>query len=453
MASENPNPSDGNAAFRTMHLSAKFPPVKRARLPAAVPTDLAGAYTDRNRLVSIIETAAQVSGKQPRDPSGYRPLTRRLNIAIATAGRFHVLDLARELHALGHHVRFYSYLLRARARHFGLPDECHASLLPLLLPAVAWQRMIPRLMPEMRERVLYALLNRAVIMRLHPCDVFICMSGIYLEAARFAKERYGATIWLERASRHILSQNEILAAIPGAERPSPLAIRRELAGYALADRIVIPSHHVAESFRYDGPVYAKLFYNPYGVDLAMFPARREKLPAEPFSFLFVGTWSLQKGCDLLAKALRKVPGVRLTHVGAIDDLDFPSGDDRFVHVDPVPQPELARFYAAADMFVLASRQDGFGVVLLQALASGLPVICTDRTGGPDLAHTPALAARITVVPAGDVAALGYAIAAWCDRLRARADLPPLAAADRKTLSWAAYGRRYGDELLSTIGSG
>jgi hypothetical protein len=85
------------------------------------------------------------------------------------------------------------------------------------------------------------------------------MSGIYLEAARFAKQRYGATIWLERGSRHILSQDEILAAIPGAERPSPLVMRRELAGYALADRVVIPSHHVGERFRRDGATYAKLF--------------------------------------------------------------------------------------------------------------------------------------------------------------------------------------------------
>jgi alpha-maltose-1-phosphate synthase len=375
-------------------------------------------------------------------------VTRRLNIAIATSGRFHVLDLARELHALGHHVRFYSDVPRARARHFGLPDECHVSLLPLVLPAVAWQRLIPHLMPRMRECVLYASLNRAVMMRLSPCDVFICMSGIYLEAARFAKARYGATIWLERGSRHILSQDEILAAIPGAQRPSPLAIRRELAGYALADRVVIPSHHVAESFRRDGAAYAKLFYNPYGVDLAMFPLCAKRAPAEPISLLFVGIWCLRKGCDLLAEAVRKVPGARLTHVGAIGDLDFPTGDDRFVHVDPVPQPELSRFYAAADVFVLASREDGFGMVLSQALASGLPVICTDRTGGADLAYTPAIAARITVIPAGGIKTLRDAIAAWCDRLRSRADLPPLAAADRETLSWAGYGRRYSDELIS-----
>lgn len=375
---------------------------------------------------------------------------QRLNIAIATAGRFHVLDLARELHALGHHVRFYSYVPRGRARRFGLPDECHVSLLPLVLPAVGCGRLLPRLMPGMREQVLYAMLNRAVILRLRPCDVLICMSGIYLEAARFAKQRYGATIWLERGSQHILSQDEILASIPAAERPSPLVIRRELAGYALADRVVIPSRHVGESFRRDGLVCAKLFYNPYGVDLAMFVPRPAKSPAEPFLLLFVGTWSLQKGCDLLADAVRRVPRLRLTHVGAIGDLDFPTGDDRFVHIDPVPQPELARFYAAADVFVLVSRQDGFGVVLSQALATGLPVICTDRTGGPDLAQTRALAARITVVPAGDLDALACAIARCRDRWFGGEKLPPLSETDREKLSWAAYARRYSDELTARV---
>jgi glycosyltransferase involved in cell wall biosynthesis len=296
--------------------------------------------------------------------------------------------------------------------------------------------------------MLYTLLNCGVRMRLRPCDVFICMSGMYLEAARFAKEHYAATIWLERGSRHILSQDEILASVSSAERPSRLAVRRELTGYGLADRVVVPSHHAAESFRRDGSTYDKLFYNPYGVHLAMFPLRGEKSPVDPISFLFVGTWCLRKGCDLLAEAVRKVPGVRLTHVGAVGDSDFPTGDDRFLHVDPVPQPELARFYAAADVFVLASREDGLGTVLPQALASGLPLICTDRTGGLDLAHTPSLATRITIVPHDDVGALTSAIADWRDRGRSGERLPRLSETDRERLSWAAYARRYSDELLA-----
>ena len=74
------------------------------------------------------------------------------------------------------------------------------------------------------------------------------------------------------------------------------------------------------------------------------------------------------------------------------------------------------------------------------------LICTDRTGGADLAHTPALAARITVVPHDDVGALASAIAGWRDRRRTGDSLPPLSQPDRETLSWTAYARRYSDEL-------
>ncbi len=372
-----------------------------------------------------------------------------LRIAIASAGRFHVLDLARELNALGHRVRFYSYVPAARARSFGLPAECAVSLLPFAVPPLAWQRLAPGFLPRLRERLMYAALNYAVILRLRRCDVFICMSGIYLEAARFARRRHGASIWLERGSRHILSQLRILAGIEGAEVPSRFTVRRELAGYEMADRIVVPSIHVAESFATEPHLRSKLFRNPYGVDLNMFPARGSKDVGESIALLYVGTWSLQKGCDLLEAAVGSVDGVRLTHVGAIGDLCFPRTPERFAHHDPVAQSTLTPFYAAADLFVLASRQDGFGMVLSQALASGLPVICTDHTGGGDLAEMPGFAARITVVPAGDADALEGAIRDWRDRLRGGDAPPPLGEAQRQRLSWAAYARRYDAELRRT----
>ena len=308
---------------------------------------------------------------------------------------------------------------------------------------------MPRFTPRMQERVLFALLNRAVMLRLRPCDVFICMSGYYLEAARFAKQRYGAAIWLERGSHHIHSQDEILAAIPGAQRPSPLAIRRELAGYALADRVVIPSYHVGESFRRDESAYTKLFYNPYGVDLAMFPLCSEKAPTDE-ALLTSLCWNLvpAKRLRSLGRGSQKEPWGATYPCRPGWRFGFSDRRRPVPSLDPAPQPELARFYAAADVFVLASREDGFGMVLAQALASGLPLICTDRTGGADLAHTPALAARITLVPHDDAGALACAIAKWRDRWRAGERLPLLPETDREKLSWAAYARRYSDELLA-----
>ena len=138
-----------------------------------------------------------------------------LKIGIATAGRFHVLDLARELDALGHEVTLYSFVPRRRARAFGLPHRCHVALLPLVFPFVAWERLLPKWAPELRETWLHRALNWAVALRLRRCDVFVFMSGIYLEAARTARSRFGARLWLERGSQHILAQDALLAAAGG----------------------------------------------------------------------------------------------------------------------------------------------------------------------------------------------------------------------------------------------
>src|SRR5690349_16182628 len=105
-------------------------------------------------------------------------MTEPLHIAIAAAGRFHVLDLVRELNALGYAVDLYSYVPKARAQRFGLPSVCHRSLLPLALPALTLERLAPAVSPSIREWLLYKSLNLAVMARLRACGLFIAMSGI-----------------------------------------------------------------------------------------------------------------------------------------------------------------------------------------------------------------------------------------------------------------------------------
>ena len=376
---------------------------------------------------------------------------RPLRIAIATSGRFHVLDLARELADRGHKVCLYSMLPNSRVEHFGLHRRYHRSLLPYVAPFAGWQKYAPEVAPSLRNYLSSLALDQLVSVVLEPCDVFIGMSGIFVKALKAARKHYGARIWLERGSQHILSQAEILAAVPKARRPSKREVARELEGYCLADRIVVPSLHVADSFKRDPTAHAKLFVNPYGTNIDMFPCNP---PASAnvlsMRLIYAGNWSYRKGCDLLTLAVKSLPNVSLVHVGAILDAKFPTGETQFEHHNPVPQAQLGRFYATAHAFVLASREDGFGMVLAQALAAGLPVICTDRTGGMDLRHTPALRDRITIVPNGDVEALRDAIAEVTKRLRFGPPYGSLEETDRASLAWRAYARRYSDELLADL---
>ncbi|HKH91555.1 MAG TPA: glycosyltransferase [Gemmatimonadaceae bacterium] len=119
---------------------------------------------------------------------------------------------------------------------------------------------------------------------------------------------------------------------------------------------------------------------------------------EPFRFLSVGHLVPQKGFDVLLRALAicHAGGDRfhLTIVGTgyeeealraiARELDLESSVAWLGAPDRAEMPEV---YRGADAFVLASRHESFGVVVIEALASGLPVVAT-RCGGPEEIVTP-----------------------------------------------------------------
>jgi starch synthase len=368
-----------------------------------------------------------------------------MRIAIVTTGRFHMLDLARELAALGHDVAFYSYVPRRRAEQLGLPAQCHRGLLPWVLPLVAARSKGPGAWSNYFDSLLQRAVDGLVARRLKPCDVFIGMSGLCVKSAQAARGKYGAKIILERGSRHVLSQKEILEAIPGLPRPAvpEFNVRRELWGYDFADLVSIPSRHVERSFLERGFPAKKLFRNPYGVDLTMFPPTPKPQNQVP-TLVFAGTWSLQKGCDVLAKAMEGQPW-HLMHVGSVGDAPLPKLAN-FESLGFVPQTKLAEIYGQADIFVLPSRQDGFGMVLSQALSCGLPLVCTDRTGGEDLAELLDDPSWVTVVKPDDVIALRAGIDRALVRAGTQSGVRDILGAAQARLSWRAYGERYNQKL-------
>lgn len=368
-----------------------------------------------------------------------------MRIAIVTTGRFHVLDLARELSKLGHHVEFYSFVPRGRAEKFGLPSRCHRNLLPYVAPLVAAQRYGPKrfIRGWLDEKLLWTM-DSLVASILEPCNVFIGMSGLCVKSAEAAKRKYGAKVFIERGSRHILSQKEILDAIrapAGRKTTVPdYAVRRELASYEIADIIVVPSRHAKRSFIERGVTLEKLFRNPYGVDLSMFPPTPAPSP-DPPTVIYVGSWSLRKGCDVLTEAWQKLKGVKLIHVGPYGDEPIPR-ESGFQHYGPVDQERLADFYAKAHVFAIASREEGLSLVQAQALACGLPVVCTDRTGGEDLSEFLDDPSSITVVSIEDSDSLANAIHESLDRACRMNGVRDLLGQAREKLSWRAYGERY-----------
>jgi glycosyltransferase involved in cell wall biosynthesis len=374
-----------------------------------------------------------------------------MRIAMVSSGRFWLCDLARELDAHGHDVRLYSLVPPWRTRAFGLPDRCNRWLGPYLAPVYAMRRLAARTrVAESANHLLSVAIDQVVARLVAPCDVLIGLSQLSLACIDGVRRRFGARAFLERGSRHIVSQREILAGIAAAGaagRVPDWAVRRELAEYERADMIVVPSTHARTSFVERGMSASKLFRNPYGVDLTMFPATPAPPPDLPPTIIMVGTWSLRKGCDVLVDAWQRLttPGTRLVHVGQVGDAPLPATPG-FTHHDAVDQRRLTQWYAQAHVLALASREEGLALVQAQALASGLHIAASDRTGADDLQACLEDPRAVAIAPVGDAVAFADALDTQLAAARAMRGTRDLLRSARHGLTWEAYGSRY-DAML------
>ena len=192
---------------------------------------------------------------------------------------------------------------------------------------------------------------------------------------------------------------------------------------ARADQVVFISEVTA---RYFGSVRFRrpplLVFN--GVDTDLFrPAdaearaqirRRLGLPEEGVIALFCGRFVEKKGLPFLEAAARARPDVLwvLAGWGPVDPKSWGLPNVRVF--EGMAHPALAELYRAADVFVLPSAGEGFPLVVQEALACGLPVVCGEETVHADRAA----AVWLTGVPieAAAPAAVGQLVAEAVDAL-------------------------------------
>ncbi len=170
-----------------------------------------------------------------------------------------------------------------------------------------------------------------------------------------------------------------------------------------ADHIVVVSNNLAMDVLALDPSVAERVTTIYnGVDLAAF-ARGEPAPRSQFlvpdpgkTILSIGAFILRKGHDVLVRAfgyvLAKLPDARLVLVGGDGPEIEPlrqlisslSLTDKVTICKDIPHERIPIFLSQAQLFVLASRQEGNPLAVIEAGAAGLPVVCTRTTGSHEL---------------------------------------------------------------------
>ena len=365
-------------------------------------------------------------------------MKKRIN--VVSHGRFHMLDLARELEINGFDVKFYSFVPPSFCEKYHLPRKCYVPIIYLIAPILIVARRFP-----IFDKVRNIVQDIVTCLIMRKCDVLICMTG-FKYVAMLARKR-GAVVIFERGSKHIIEQQRILSSIPNNlnQNIPSFNIRRNLWAYSFADYISIASLHVARSFYIHNYPKEKLFINPYGVDLSMFhPDFNAK---KEYDVIMVGGWSYRKGCDLIVEALRE-SGLKFLHVGGIVDLEFPNLPN-FTHVDAVDQSKLVGYYNKAKIALLPSREEGLAMVQAQAIACNLPLVGSVDSGAEDLRAMVEYPEYITIVNEYTPACVKTSIDKGLDMYNSLGN-KVYAGKAIENLTWSAYGKRYADFIKRIV---
>ena len=198
--------------------------------------------------------------------------------------------------------------------------------------------------------------------------------------------------WRFTSSFHTRFPQYVHARFPVIPEPPVYAILRRFHGAAAVTMVATPS--IKRDLETHG--FANLALWSRGVDIEQFsPARRIStaafLPGAPRPlYLYVGRVAVEKNVEAFLKL--DLPGTKLI-VG--EGPQRPELQARFAQAKFLGQKtgdELAAIYASSDVFVFPSRTDTFGLVLLEALASGTPVAAYPVSGPLDVVGTAGIGA-------------------------------------------------------------
>lgn len=392
-----------------------------------------------------------------------------MKVLLAHPGTQHAFQLARQLAQLGVLERFWTgFALRTEAwwvRQLTQVDILRERLGNRLLSGVARRQL--RLWPWHELAALWAVRRGAPALEvflqrnrrfqehiptgaLRAVDVVIgfdTSSWILAERCR----ELGRRFILDQSIAHPLWKKQVFEAVAARYPnwresivpPLPEMLAHEAQEHALADRIVVASSFTTRSLTAHGVPAEKIVCNPYGVDLDAFTLRPPPEPGRPFRFLFLGSLTARKGVPLLLEVWENLAArhAELWLVGPVPPDVRPHIPDLpgLKVLGKRPHRDLPAIIQSCDVLVFPSYFEGFGLVVLEAMACGVPVIASDATVGPDLIED---GVDGWLMAAGDATRLQALMETALARPDETFAMGRLARRRVEAYTWEAYGIRW-----------
>lgn len=218
----------------------------------------------------------------------------------------------------------------------------------------------------------------------------------------------------------------------------------------LADHILCASAFTRRSLETSGIAPHKISVIPYGIDSSRFQPGSPS-GDEPIKALYVGQKVARKGLRMLLRVWQQLQPANASLVlagGHIRDESVLHGfDDVFTETPRISNRELVRLFQQADIFVLPSLAEGFGHVYLEALACGVPIICTENTGAADIIRH---GESGWILPPGDPFALAECLSWAFSHRRQLREMREAARAVAEKYSWSRFRESVREALLPSV---
>lgn len=231
-------------------------------------------------------------------------------------------------------------------------------------------------------------------------------------------EELGMVKILDAASVHYSFQEQFF------ERPISFKLQKEInqrkeAEIQCADFIITTSTFAKETYLNAGVNPKKLYVLQLGVNSEIFKPKLRKFNENScLSFLFCGNWNRHKGIDLLVEAYQMIRNLglrcKLKIIGNNTDVfseynSLKNFKEDILQYGKLSQNEIASIMQDSECLVLPSRFDSFGMVVLESLSCGLPVIISNAVGAIDLVKENT---NGWIIPSNDAESLANRMI-WC----------------------------------------
>lgn len=225
--------------------------------------------------------------------------------------------------------------------------------------------------------------------------------------------------------------------------------RQKTAELTLADLVLTPSAFVESTIKEYFPT-KKIARAAYGVDSEFWAPDLARKSSRPLTFIYAGQVSVRKGIPdlLVAWEFAGLKDAKLRLIGSwhLSRQRLSRLPDNVEWCPPCSSEQLRGYYRDADVFVFPSYFEGFGLVLLEAMACGLPVIGSTSSALPDLFS----GAEGQIFTAGDVDAL-VAWLRWAnDHRNLLVEMGQHARKRAENCTWNAYRQQVRDAVAPLL---